>query len=215
VGIRQTTIKWTAVLLTAVGVTLLASSAHAQERRDDRIHTHGLFLGIAASQLHLDSDDLQPPDEGQYGIAGRLGYGLGDYFAVVVSGDLARLDLTLDAQESEFEMAHIALSARLHPIRAWGRVGPFIEGSWVRYAATTDRAVAPATAKTRLTLEGTGAGAGAGLHVFLSRKLSLEASAAITDGRFTKATGAAAGDFDRVDLRSRLYRIGLTWWLGT
>jgi hypothetical protein len=101
-----------------------------------------------------------------------------------VSGDLARLDLTLDAQESEFEMAHNALSARLHPIRAWGRVGPFIEGSWVRYAATTDRAVAPATAKTRLTLEGTGAGAGAGLHVFLSRKLSLEASAAITDGRF-------------------------------
>lgn len=198
-----------------MGVTLLAHPAHAQERRDDRVHTHGLFLGVGAGQLHLDSDGLLPPDEGQYGIAGRLGYGLGDYLAVVVSGDLARLDLTLDAEESEFEFAHIAVSARLHPIRAWGRVGPFIEGSWVRYAATTDRAAAPSTAKSRLTLEGTGAGAGAGLHVFLSRTVSLEASAAWTDGRFSKATGAAAGDFEPVDLRSRLYRIGLTWWLGT
>jgi hypothetical protein len=50
----------------------------------------------------------------------------------------------------------------------------------------------------------------------MTRALSLEASAALTDGKFTKATGAAArSDFEDIPLRSRLYRIGLTWWLGT
>jgi hypothetical protein len=145
-----------------------------------------------------------------------VGYGFGDYVSLVISGDLTRVDLTLDAQEDEFEFAHIALTARIHPFRTMGRVGPFIEGSWLRYAATTDRVVAPATVATRLTLEGTGAAAGAGFHVFMTRALSLEASAALTDGKFTRATGAARiGPFDDISLRSRLYRIGLTWWLGT
>lgn len=180
------------------------------------MQTHGLFLGVGAGQTVLDSDVLLPPDEGRIAVAGRVGYGFGNYIALVVSGDLTRVDLTLDSEEGEFEFAHIALSARIHPFRTWGRVGPFIEGSWLRYAATTDRAAPSATVATRLTLEGTGAAAGAGVHVFLTRALSLEASAALTDGKFSKATGAAvSGPFDDIPLRSRLYRLGLTWWLGT
>ncbi len=167
--------------------------------------------------MNLESDVLLPPDEGRYGVAGRVGYGFGDFVALVVSGDLARVDLTQGSAESEFEFAHIALSARIHPFRAWGRLGPFVEGSWVRYAATTDRPTATSpTVTSRVTLEGTGAAAGAGLHLFVSRALSVEASAAWTDGKFTKASGAGAnGDFTAVRLRSRLYRVGLTWWLGT
>jgi hypothetical protein len=179
----------------------------------ERIHTHGLFLGVGGGQMAIDSDAMVAPDEGRLALGGRVGYGFGDYVAVVVSGDLARVDLTHEATQSEFEVAHIALSARVHPFKAWGRFGPFVEGSWLRYAATTDRLVAPATVATRLTLEGTGAAAGAGMHLFLTRALSLEASAALTDGKLTKATGG--GDFDDVPLRSRLYRIGLTWWLGS
>jgi hypothetical protein len=181
-----------------------------------RMHTQGLFLGVGGGRLTIESEALLPPDDGRVSVAGRVGYGFGDYVALVVSGDLARVDLTHDASESEFEFAHIALSARIHPFRALGRFGPFLEGSYLRYAATTDRTIAPATVASRLTLEGTGAAAGAGVHFFLSRALSLEASAALTDGKLTKSTGAAAdGDFDDIPLRSRLLRFGLTWWLGT
>jgi hypothetical protein len=201
----------------AVAGCVLAPAATAQRASSERIHTHGLFLGVGGTQMNLESDVLLPPDEGRYGVAGRVGYGFGDFVALVVSGDLARMDLTQDSAESEFEFAHIALSARIHPFRAWGRLGPFVEGSWVRYAATTDRPTATSpTVTSRVTLEGTGAAAGAGLHFFVSSALSLEASAAWTDGKLTKASGAGAGgDFTAIPLRSRLYRVGLTWWLGT
>ena len=210
---RATTIIGAAAVLVALG----AGSAVAQRPpASERLHTHGLFLGVGGGQLTLESDGLLPPDDGRMALAGRVGYGFGDYVALVVSGDLARVYLTHDASESEFEFAHIGLSARIHPFRALGRFGPFIEGSYLRYAATTDRTVAPATAPSRLTLEGTGAAAGAGVHLFLSRVLSLEASAALTDGKLTKATGEGAEEeFDPVPLRSRLLRVGLTWWLGT
>ncbi|MGH7714283.1 MAG: hypothetical protein ACREOG_23600 [Gemmatimonadaceae bacterium] len=191
----------------------------AQAQRDppaERLHTHGLFLGVSGGQMTIESDGMAAPDDGRLGLAGRVGYGFGDRIALVVSGDLSRVDLTHDAAESEFEFAHIALSARIHPFRTLGRIGPYVEGSWVRYAATTDRMIAPATVSSRMTLEGTGAAAAAGLHIFLSRALSLEASAALTDGKLTKATGSGAdGDFTDVPLRSRLFRLGLTWWLGT
>lgn len=164
--------------------------------------------------MTLESDELAPPDAGRLGVAGRIGYGFGDIIAIVITGDLSRADLTFDTQDSEFEFAHVALGARIHPFRAW-RLGPFIEGGWLRYAATTDRTVPPATTLSRVTLEGTGASAAAGLHLFLSRAVSLEASAALTDGKLTKFAGAADSEFNAVPLRSRLYRVGLTWWLGT
>jgi hypothetical protein len=207
-------IRIVATLALALGAPMMvALGQRTPQPQSDRIGTRGLFLGIGGALSVIDADALLSPDEGQLAVAGRVGYGFGDYVALVVSGDLARVDLTHEATQSEFEFAHIALSARIHPIRAWGRLGPYLEGSWLRYAATTDRIVAPATVATRLTLEGTGAAAGAGLHLFLSRALSLEASAAITDGKLTKATGG--NDFDPVPLRSRLIRVGLTWWLGT
>lgn len=211
------TIRVAAAALIALAACVLAPAATAQRPSSERPHTHGLFLGVGGAQMNLESDALLAPDEGRYGVAGRVGYGFGDYLALVVSGDLARIDLTQASTESEFEFAHIALSARIHPFRTWGRIGPFVEGSWVRYAATTDRATATApTVTSRVTLEGTGAAAGAGLHLFISRILSLEASAAWTDGKLTKASGAGAGgDFTPIPLRSRLYRVGLTWWLGT
>ncbi|MGQ0641931.1 MAG: hypothetical protein ACT4P6_14365 [Gemmatimonadaceae bacterium] len=199
--------------MAAAVIGLGAATALAQRPGRDRIATHGLFLGVGGGQVTIDSDAMLAPDEGRLAVAGRVGYGFGDYLALVVSGDLARVDLTHESIENEFEFAHIALSARLHPIRAWRRFGPYLEGSWLRYAATTDRTVPPATVATRLTLEGTGAAAGAGLHLFWSRALSLEASASLTDGKLTKATGG--GDFDPIPLRSRLFRLGLTWWLGT
>jgi hypothetical protein len=204
-----------AAVVVALGV--VAGPAIAQRTSsNEKIHTHGLFLGVGGGQLTLESEGLLPPDDGRISLAGRVGYGFGDYVALVVSGDLARIYLTHDASESEFEFAHIGLSARIHPFRALGRFGPFLEGSYLRYAATTDRTVAPATVPSRLTLEGTGAAAGAGVHLFLSRVLSLEASAALTDGKLTKATGAGTEEeFDPVPLRSRLLRVGLTWWLGT
>jgi hypothetical protein len=203
-----------AVFRAVVAAALVVEASAAQApRTPERIHTHGLFLGVGGGQTTIDADAMQSPDDARVSVAGRVGYGFGDYVAVVVSGDLARVDLTHDAAESEFEFAHIALSARIHPVRPWGRIGPFLEGSWLRYAATTDRTLPQATVATRLTLEGIGAGAGAGLHLFLSRALSLEASAALTDGKLTRATGG--GDFEPVPLRTRLYRIGLTWWLGT
>lgn len=181
----------------------------------EKMHTHGLFLGVGASQAALESDELAPPDDGRLGVAGRIGYGFGDLIAIVITGDLSRVELNFDAEDSEFEFAHIALGARIHPFRAW-RLGPFVEGSWLRYAATTDRTVPPATTSSRVTLEGTGASAAAGLHLFLSRAVSLEASASWTDGKLTKSTGSAAdADFTALPLRSRLYRLGLTWWLGT
>jgi hypothetical protein len=200
-----------ALLLGAASRPLLGQTAGSGEK----IHTRGLFLGVGASQLTLDSEELAPPDEGRLGVGGRIGYGFGDLIALVVTGDLSRIDLSFDAQDSEFEFAHIALGARIHPFRAW-RLGPYIAGSWLRYAATTDRTLPPATTSSRVTLEGTGASAAAGLHLFLSRIVSLEASASLTDGKFTKSTGSAAdADFTAVPLRSRLYRLGLTWWLGT
>jgi hypothetical protein len=203
-------------VIAAALISLGGVSASAQTPRtppSDRLGPRGLFLGVGGGLNTIEADGLLSPDEGQFAVAGRVGYGFGDYVALVVSGDLARVDLTHESAESEFEFAHIALSARIHPIKAWGRLGPFLEGSWLRYAATTDRVVPPATVATRLTLEGTGAAAGAGLHLFLSRALSLEASAALTDGKLTKATGG--GDFDPIPLRSTLFRLGLTWWLGT
>ncbi|HEV8362998.1 MAG TPA: hypothetical protein VGQ52_05745 [Gemmatimonadaceae bacterium] len=206
---------------TIFGVLTLLAAAASQpllgqtSASSEKMHTHGLFLGVGASQMTLESDELAPPDEGRLGVAGRIGYGFGDLIALVITGDLSRMDLTFDAQDSEFELAHIALGARIHPFRAW-RLGPFIEGGWLRYAATTDRALPPATTSSRVTLEGTGASATAGLHLFLSRAVSLEASAAWTDGKLTKSTGSAAdADFTAIPLRSRLYRLGLTWWLGT
>lgn len=200
-----------ALLGGAASRPLLAQAAASGEK----MHTHGLFLGVGASQMTLESDELAPPDEGRLGVAGRIGYGFGDFIALVITGDLARIDLSFDAQDSEFEFAHIALGARIHPFRVW-RLGPFIEGSWLRYAATTSRTLPPATSSSRVTLEGTGAAAAAGLHLFLSRAVSLEASASLTDGKFTKATGSTAdSDFTAVPLRSRLYRLGLTWWLGS
>jgi hypothetical protein len=199
------------LLVGAASRPLLGQTAGSSEK----IHTRGLFLGVGASQLTLDSDELAPPDEGHLGVGGRIGYGFGDFIALVITGDLSRIDLSFDTQDSEFEFAHIALGARIHPFRTW-RLGPFIEGSWLRYAATTDRTIPPATTSSRVTLEGTGASAAAGMHLFLSRALSLEASASVTDGKFTKATGSTAdADFTAVPLRSRLYRLGLTWWLGT
>lgn len=208
----------TALLITVAAAAVARPVAAQSGSADERMHTRGLFLGVGGGAITLESDVLQPPDDGRLGIAGRLGYGFGDYLALVIGGDLARVDLTYDSSESEFEFGHIAIGARIHPFRAW-RFGPFVEGSWLRYAATTDRAVAPAsTVTSRVTLEGTGAAAGAGLHLFLSRVFSLEASAAFTDGKLTKASGAGAGgggDFTAVPLRSRLYRVGLTWWLGT
>lgn len=195
----------------AVLITLLSEGAAAQ-----RIHTHGLFLGAGGMLMTLESDALRPPDEGQMGVAGRLGYGFGDYLALVISGDLASTDLTYDSAESEFEFAHIGIGARLHPFRAWRRIGPYVEGSWLRYAATTDRVIAPATTVSRITLEGTGAAAAAGTHIFLSRAFSLEMSAEWSDGKLTKVSRSDAGSaFTPVNLQSRLYRVGLTWWLGT
>lgn len=211
---RATTIVGAAILV-ALGVDARRLAAQ-RPTASERFHTHGLFLGVGGGQLTMESDGLLPPEDGRVSVAGRVGYGFGGYVALVVSGDLARVELTHDAAEGEFEFAHIALSARIHPFRALGRFGPYLEGSYLRYAATTDRAVAPATVASRLTLEGTGAAAGAGMHFFLSRALSLEASAALTDGKLTKATGeGTGGDFDAVPLRSRLLRFGLTWWLGT
>ncbi|HJU73606.1 MAG TPA: hypothetical protein VJ717_07655 [Gemmatimonadaceae bacterium] len=197
-------------------MSALFAASHTALGQRARIHTHGLFLGVGATQMTLESEVMRPPDDGQLGVAGRIGYGFGDYLALVVTGDLARTDLTLNSEESDFEVAQIALGARLHPLRAWGRLGPYVEGSWLRYAATTDRVIAPATAASRVTLEGTGAAAAAGLHLFVGRRLSVELSAAWSDGKLTKAIGSGAdGDFSPVDLQSRLYRIGLTWWLGT
>lgn len=196
-------------------VTCVAPRLAPGQSTGEKMHTRGLFLGVGASQMALESDGVVPSEEGRLGVAGRIGYGFGDLIAVVISGDLGCTDLTVDAQDDEFEFAHIALGARIHPFRAW-RLGPFIEGSWLRYAATTDRTLPPATTSSRVTLEGTGASAAAGLHLFLSRAVSLEASAAWTDGKLTKATGSAAdADFANVPLRSRLYRLGITWWLGT
>jgi hypothetical protein len=212
-------IRVASAVLLALAASALARPALAQRGPDsDRMHTHGLFLGVGGMQMTIESETILPSDEGggRYGFAGRVGYGFGDYVAVVLGGDLARVDMTHDAVESEFEFAHIAIGARVHPFRALGRFGPFVEGSWLRYAATTDRAIAPATVKSRMTLEGTGAAAAAGLTLFLTRALSLEGAAVWTDGKLTKASGAGAdGDFEPVPLQSRLYRVGLTWWLGT
>lgn len=209
-------VRIAAALLFTLTAGALAHPAAAQRSADDPLRTRGLFLGVGGGAMTLESDVLLPPDEAQLGFAGRLGYGFGDYVALVISGDLARVDLTYDSGEHEFELAHIAIGARIHPFRAW-RLGPFFEGSWLRYAATTDRTSPTApTVTSRVTLEGAGAAAGAGLHLFFSRALSLEASAAWTDGKLTRASGAGAGgDFTAVPLRSRLYRVGLTWWLGT
>lgn len=209
---RSTTI--TSALLALLSVTTLPLAAQTPANRET-LHTRGLFLGVGASQMNLDAEELLPPDEGRLGVGGRIGYGFGDVIAIVITGDLSRIDLAFENQDSDFEFAHIALGARIHPFRAW-RVGPYVEGGWLRYAATTDRVVAPATASSRVTLEGTGASAAAGLNLFLSGAVSVEASAAFTDGKFTKATGSSAdADFTAVPLRSHLYRIGITWWLGT
>ncbi|MGQ0537514.1 MAG: hypothetical protein ACT4R6_01085 [Gemmatimonadaceae bacterium] len=212
--------KGSARVLLVAGAFVVASSLFAgvlvAQPAAAVARTRGLFLGLGGAQLELESDEPLTPDETVFGVAGRIGYGFGDYLALVVGGDLSRVDMIYDVEPSEFEFAHIAIGARLHPFRAW-RIGPYVEGAWLRYSATGDRTITGSTSATsRVTLEGNGAGGAAGLHLFLSRAASIEASAAWTGGKLTKATeGGVPQDFSAVALRSRLYRLGLTWWLGT
>jgi hypothetical protein len=198
--------------LSAVGLLLCATSAHAQLAPEIRSHTRGIFLDAHLNGSAMTTEDSNTTESGG-GIGFGVGYGFTPSFALFLNFDAA--SMTGAGSDPDYNLGHLDLGGRY----TFG-------GSAARWRPSVDAAVGVRVAmwenmdfggfgRGDVELSGTAFNVGGGVGYYFNPSLALNMGLRLGFGSFTdlkidNSTFSLEGD-ERIRATTSRVSVGLAW----
>lgn len=166
--------------------------------------TEGFFIAphLQGASLQVENDPVESGPGGGLSI----GYGVSRNFALFLTVDAAKIDISDPGIEGNYTLAHVDLGVRLNLADESHKAVPYIQ------AAYTGRAAGATIENSEYIISGSGGTLGAGLNFYSQPRVGLDVGLSYTFGNFSKLT--VDGDdypIDKFNASGARFQIGLTF----